>query len=350
MPTVICHVTFVHVDSKIAYLTWSLHRYGGYLAVTWQELDSKIMHAGDDIIMHKRCSGTFVEEFELQSFPFDSQELHIVICFNVRTAQSDMPTFLIWHFSGMAGAARRRVPSCAHGTTSHGTSPMWQVRTTGMVPLELAIAGDAQVEVTANCFRLMHHIFNLDRNLCLEAGEVGSHPDRMFPAVSIVARVPLAGSKPRVLRSTLSPRLATPPRSTCLWLSGIGSRHPSQTQRRSWYHVINLLLPTGSFVLMSLMQFCTLHTWTFIRLLSAPRHASTFSMHHHIASNLCLNAVDVMPTMTVVLTVLPCRAISCSADCSSVLRSFLFDAADDRRVQAVHLLAAPATALLHNRR
>lgn len=64
---------------------WFLDQVDFNNALEFTKLDSKVFADGDDLLFSMRFEGTFEEEMELESFPFDSQDLKISLAFNVRT-------------------------------------------------------------------------------------------------------------------------------------------------------------------------------------------------------------------------------------------------------------------------
>jgi hypothetical protein len=61
--------------------TWYMAQLDCRNALAWRLVDGKVMRRGDDLIMAVRVEGTFVEVFELNDYPFDSQGLTCTLNF-----------------------------------------------------------------------------------------------------------------------------------------------------------------------------------------------------------------------------------------------------------------------------
>jgi hypothetical protein len=52
---------------------------------TLQKVDEQILTTGDDLVLHLRLQGEFFEQMELAKFPFDTQDLQVMLMVNCRT-------------------------------------------------------------------------------------------------------------------------------------------------------------------------------------------------------------------------------------------------------------------------
>ena len=107
-------------------------------------LESKVTVAGDDLQLIKRVEGQFFERFELQSFPFDCQDLSITL-----------------------------VSHCA---------------LQGPVPCQIGMSDDAQLRVDLATFAFGDE-WHLSSKITPECQSFGPTPTRRFPAVHLRAMV-----------------------------------------------------------------------------------------------------------------------------------------------------------------
>jgi len=108
-----------------------------------QPLNSHCFKRGDDIHLSLRYEGDFMENMELEYFPFDMQELSIDLAINCRT--------------------------------------------TGAVPCDLVVAEDAVIGISRDGFAL-HQLYALDGRLSTFGHLVGDEPN-VYPSITISARV-----------------------------------------------------------------------------------------------------------------------------------------------------------------
>lgn len=182
------------------------------------------MTEGDDLVLSKRYMGTFAEECVSLPHGLSSR---------VPSPGTAQPRAASFRTLTHAGVRRRML---AHTVaTSHSRfacadelqyfpfdvqelhiSMGFNVRTTGMVPVEISLSQGCNSIVANDGFKTLHQIYNLDKRIRMEVGEVGTHPDRMFPAVAITAL----------------------------------------TVRRSGFYVYNMLLPCALFVVVAATAFC----------------------------------------------------------------------------------------------
>jgi len=109
-----------------------------------EPLDSNVIKSGDDLVLSMRFEGEFFENMELESFPFDMQELSIDIAINCRP--------------------------------------------NGKLPVDLVVAQDAQIGVSEHGFAL-HQLYDLDARMTYVERVTGDETSSCYPTITISARV-----------------------------------------------------------------------------------------------------------------------------------------------------------------
>lgn len=130
---------------------WYLKQFECPTALAWKALDSKVYSRKSDLILQQRIQGTFLEPFELQTFPFDTQRLSLTLSL-----------------------------LCARE---------------GHVPVEFAVPTGIAGQIDARaCLLTLHHSYSLDTTLSLKLATAGAcdttgERPRSFPALELAAHV-----------------------------------------------------------------------------------------------------------------------------------------------------------------
>jgi hypothetical protein len=123
---------------------WYLSQFDFVNGRDLREIESKVTVAGDDLQLIKRVDGEFFERFELNSFPFDAQDLTVTLSVNCATA--------------------------------------------GPVPVEFFVPPGAHMGVDVSNFAFAD-VWDLSPVLSGEAATVGATASRRFPALHVHACV-----------------------------------------------------------------------------------------------------------------------------------------------------------------